>query len=93
MQIEKYIFYLNKSGKEIENKLTKKYKNELPDNLEIKITNPNAIIIMGRDNKMDENQLHDFEIIKRKYKNVIDIFTYDDLLRRLKMIISQLKKI
>lgn len=86
-------FYLNKSGKEIENKLTKKYKDELPDNLEVRITNPNAIIIMGRDNKMDKNQLHDFEIIKRKYKNVIDIFTYDDLLRRLKMIISQLKKI
>lgn len=93
MQIEKYIFYLNKSGKEIENKLTKRYKDELPDNLEVKITNPSAIIIMGRDNKMDKNQLHDFEIIKRKYKNVIDIFTYDDLLRRLKMIISQLKKI
>lgn len=48
---------------------------------------------MGRDNKMDKNQLQDFEIIKRKYKNVIDIFTYDDLIRRLKMIISQLKKI
>ena len=27
------------------------------------------------------------------YKNVIDIFTYDDLIRRLKMIITQLKKI
>jgi hypothetical protein len=93
MQIEKYIFYLNKSGKEIENKLTKKYKDELPDNLEIRITNPSAIIIMGRDNKMDKNQLHDFEIIKRKYRNVIDIFTYDDLIRRLKMIITQLKKI
>ncbi len=93
MQIEKYIFYLNKSGRELENKLTAKYKSELPLNLEIRITNPNAIIIMGRDKNLDQNQLADFEIIKRKYKNVIDIFTYDDLLRRLDLIISQLKKV
>lgn len=93
MQIEKYIFYLNKSGKELENKLTQKYRDQLPEDLEIRITNPNAIIIMGRDKNLDKNQLMDFEIIKRKYKNVIDIFTYDDLLRRLDLIILQLKKI
>src|SRR5690606_24630925 len=93
MQIEKYIFYLNKIGVHGENKLTKKYKDELPEGLEIKITNPNGIIIMGRDNNLDKKQLADFEIIKRKYKNIIDIFTYDDLLRRLEMTINQLKKI
>lgn len=93
MQIEKYIFYLNKSGKELEARLTERYKKHLPDNLGIRITNPNAIIIMGRDNNLDSDQLVDFEIIKRKYKNVIDIFTYDDLLRRVALIISQLKKI
>ncbi len=85
MQIEKYIFYLNKIGVKGENKLTKKYKAELPEGLEIKITNPNGIIIMGRDNNLEKQQLADFEIIKRKYKNIIDIFTYDDLLRRLEI--------
>lgn len=93
MQIEKYIFYLNKSGKDVETKLTAKYKSDLPKDLEIKITNPNAIVIMGRDNKMSKEQISDFQIIKRKYKNVIDIFTYDDLVRRLKIIIEQLRKV
>nr|WP_285901337.1 Shedu immune nuclease family protein [Arenibacter sp. TNZ] len=93
MQIEKYIYYLNKSGVQGEKGLTKKYKEKLPIDLEIKITNPNGMIIMGRDINMDKHQLADFEIIKRKYKNIIDIFTYDDLLRRLEITIKQLKRI
>lgn len=93
MQIEKYIFYLNKLGKTGEDKLTKKFKDHLPKDLVIKIINPNGIIIMGRDKELTKEQISDFEIIKRKYKNVIDIFTYDDLLRRLKMIINQLEKL
>ncbi|HPE75288.1 MAG TPA: DUF4263 domain-containing protein [Draconibacterium sp.] len=91
MQIEKYIFYLNKTGIKGEQELTKKYKKELPEGLEIKIINPKGIIIMGRDMYLDNSQKNDFEIIKRKYLNVIDIFTYDDLLRRLELIIKQLK--
>lgn len=93
MQIEKYIFSLNKTGKDGEVELNKRYKRELPDDLEIKIVNPNAIIIMGRDNQLDKTQLNDFEIIKRKYKNIVDIFTYDELIRRLEILIKQLKKI
>jgi hypothetical protein len=84
---------LNKIGKNGEVELNKRYKSELPDDLEIKIVNPNAIIIMGRDNQLDRSQLNDFEIIKRKYKNVIDIFTYDELIRRMEILIKQLKKI
>ncbi len=41
---------------------------------------------------MTENQKLDFEIIKRKYTNMMDIITYDDLLRRLNRTISALKK-
>ncbi|WHF50990.1 DUF4263 domain-containing protein [Chryseobacterium gotjawalense] len=93
MQIEKYIYYLNKTGIAGERKLTEKYKEQLPDNLEIKITNPNGMIIMGRDINLTMEQLADFEIIKRKYKNVIDIFTYDDLLRRMEIMIKQLRKL
>jgi hypothetical protein len=93
MQIEKYIYYLNKLGRQGEKKLTNKYKNDLPEGLEIKIVNPNGMIIMGRDNTMEASELGDFEIIKRKFKNIIDIFTYDDLIRRLEVTISQLKRI
>jgi len=36
------------------------------------------------------SQQLDLEIIKRKYANMIDILTYDDLLRRLDNIIASL---
>ena len=88
MQIEKYIFYLNKWGKKGEEKLTSYYRDELADDFTIKITNPGAIIIMGRKNTLSSEQLQDFEVIKRKYKNVIDIITYDDLLERLESTIK-----
>jgi len=92
MQIEKYIFYLNKWGKNGEKVLTEKYKDKLPDNFQIQITNPNGIIVMGREIGLSKSQLQDFEVIKRKYKSIIDIITYDDLIRRLKFTIEQIKK-
>ena len=92
MQIEKYIFHLNKWGKRGEDKLYEKYKDKLPNGLKINITNPKGIIIMGRDHNLSRHQVNDFEIIKRKYNNVIDIMTYDDLLKRLISTIEQLKK-
>lgn len=91
MQIEKYVFYLNKWGQEGEEHLTQKYKAELPSDFSIKITNPGGIVIMGRDNNLTQAQKQDFEVVKRKYKNVIDIITYDDLLRRLDFIVKQLE--
>ncbi|WP_028789032.1 Shedu immune nuclease family protein [Terrimonas ferruginea] len=92
MQIEKYIYYLNRWGVEGEEKLTEKYKDELPQGLSIRITNPGGIIIMGRENNLSEEQKLDFEVVKRKYKNVVDIITYDNLLQRLKSTIEQIKK-
>lgn len=91
MQIEKYVFYLNKWGQEGEEYLTQKYKSELPSDFSIKITNPGGIVIMGRDNNLTQTQKQDFEVVKRKYKNIIDIITYDDLLRRLDFIVRQLE--
>ncbi len=91
MQIEKYIFYLNKWGQKGERILSEKYANELPSNFEIRVTNPSGIIIMGRDLNLSIAQRQDFELIRRKYKNVIDIVTYDDLLSRLQFTIEQLK--
>jgi hypothetical protein len=87
MQVEKYIFHLNKWGRDGELEILKKRKDELPPNFEIKITNPKAMIILGRDSDCADEQKFDFEIIKRKYANIIDIMTYDDLLRRLDNII------
>ncbi len=92
MQIEKYIYYLNKWGKAGEDALTKKYASELPKNFRIRVTTPGALIIMGRNHSMNTKQEEDFEIIKRKFKNVIDILTYDDLVKRLENIIEMFRK-
>ena len=46
---------------------------------------------MGREKELTTEQQRDFEVIKRQYKNVVDIITYDDLIRRLEFMISQLK--
>lgn len=48
---------------------------------------------MGRDNQLNKSQLNGFEVIKRKYKKVIDVFTYDELLRRLDILVKQLNAI
>ncbi len=93
MQLEKYIYHLNRWGITGEKKLNEKYSKMLPDGLNIKITNPKGFIISGRENNLSAEQKSDFEVVKRKYKNVIDIITYDDLLQRLKFTIEQIKKI
>lgn len=91
MQIEKYCYFLSRSGRNGEEELMKQFGSQLPKDLQIQITNPTGIVIMGRDYNLTQEQLLDFEIIKRKYKNVADIMTYDDLIRRLNHIIQQLK--
>ena len=91
VQAEKYIFHLNKWGIEGEKKLNEKYKEQLPDGLWINIVNPKAMLILGRSKDFDEQQKFDFEIIRRKYANIMDILTYDDLLARLERIIDKFK--
>ena len=91
MQAEKYIYYLQKGGYKCEAELNGKYGGELPVGLQIKVVNPKAMVIVGRSNKFDDQQRLDFEIIRRKYANVIDILTYDDLLLRLDRQIKRLQ--
>lgn len=56
------------------------------------------MIILGRDLRpngaeaLDASHQLDLEIIKRKYSNMIDVLTYDDLLRRLNNIIASLRR-
>lgn len=94
MQAEKYLFHLSKWGASGEAYLTEKYGSELPEGMTLRISNPKAIIILGRDDmggaEMTGSQKLDFEVIKRKYANMMDIITYDDLLRRLNNTIAAL---
>lgn len=98
MQAEKYLFHLSKWGVDGERHLTQTYAAELPAGLQIRVTNPKALLILGRDRKSDGSpalttaQSFDLELVKRKYANLIDILTYDDLLRRLDRIIESLRR-
>ncbi|MBE0507010.1 MAG: DUF4263 domain-containing protein [Marinospirillum sp.] len=92
MQAEKYLFHLNKWGHAGEQEIYNKRKAELPAGIELKITNPKAMILLGRDNDFVGQQRFDFEIIRRKYANMLDIMTYDDLLRRVSNIIEMMKR-
>ncbi len=97
MQAEKYLFHLSKWGLAGEKMLTQRYAAKLPLGMGIRITSPKAMIILGRDRRpngspaLDASQQLDLEIIKRKYANMMDILTYDDLLRRLDNIIASLR--
>lgn len=81
-----------------EKKLSARYKDELPPGMTIRVTNPKAMIIIGRDRRIGgsaalaADQMFDLEVFKRKYANMMDIMTYDDLLRRLQNIIASLRK-
>lgn len=89
MQVEKYIYYLQKWGSSGEKEIYEKYKTLLPKCTEINITNPKALIIAGRSNDFSINEKTDLEIIRRKHTNIIDIITYDDLLVRLNGLIAK----
>lgn len=89
MQLEKYLYHLNRWGQTGEEKLNERYTGQLPGDLRIKIVNPSGMIIMGRDAAFTPDQRTDFEVIRRKYRHVVEIMTYDDLLCRLKVICAQ----
>lgn len=86
MQLEKYLYHLNRWGQSGEKRLNNRYASQLPGSLCIKIVNPSGMIIMGRDGTLTPDQRSDFEVIRRKYRHVVEIMTYDDLLRRLETI-------
>ena len=92
MQAEKYIFHLNKWGVNGEKEITKKHASYLPKGMKINVRNPKSLIILGRSDELTDEQKFDFELIKRKYANIMDIITYDDLLKRLNNIIEKLEK-
>lgn len=91
MQTEKYLYYLNRAGYTFEKELNERYNVELAG-LFLKIRNPKGIIIGGNSSSFTNQQKDDFELIKKKYSNIMDIITYDDLITRLLNIIKFLEK-
>lgn len=92
MQIEKYIYHLNRWGQDAEKYLNDTYQANLPEGIYIKNINPKGIIIMGETKGFSEKEKNDLEVIKKMYANVVDIITYDDLIDRLENIIKSFEK-
>ena len=90
-QIEKYIFCLTSLEKS-QKAVLEKLGELLPTGILPEIVNPQGILLLGRSINFNPQQKRDFELIKRQYKNIADIMTYDDLAQRLKNIISSLKQ-
>ena len=94
IQTTKYINALNQNHAKSKTNIIKKLKESEPtvditvDN--ISINNPKGIILIGRSDKLTKEQRYDFELIKRQYKDITEIMTYDDLLKRLDNLIKSL---
>lgn len=91
-QIEKYVFCLN--TQEFARDKVKKdlYSQGASQEMDIKIMNPQGMLLLGRSNDFNEQQRNDFELIKRQYRHIVDIMSYDDLLARLHNIVKALEK-
>ena len=89
-QIEKYIFCLISLNGVQRNNFFSKLSKMLPKGVAPQIVNPKGILLLGRSNEFNEQQIRDFELIKRQYNNIADIMTYDDLVLRFEKIIDSL---
>lgn len=92
VQIEKYIYTLNRWGKQGEETLKYKLGGKLTESMNIRITNPQGILVMGRSINLSDEEKFDLEIIRRQYKHIVDVITYDDLLERVKHIMENLSR-
>ena len=89
-QIEKYIYCLNSIEKS-QKAVIEKLRDGLPDGVDPQVVSPKGMLLIGRSKDFNEQQTRDFEIIKRQYKNIADIMTYDDLLNRINNIVFSLE--
>lgn len=94
VQTSKYIFALNENSdkvkKNILSKLDREYSGHSLTIDRLFVNNPKGIILFGRSNRLNSEQRFDFELIKRQYKDIPEIMTYDDLLERLTNLIDAL---
>lgn len=93
MQVEKYLHYINTESHNVIKKLRKAIKERENKDIEINIRSPKGIVILGRTNHFNQEQLQDYRLIKNAYKNIVDIYSYDELIATLENIIKKFEKI
>ncbi|MCG1817824.1 DUF4263 domain-containing protein [Staphylococcus epidermidis] len=92
MQVEKYLHYINTESKNVIKKLQKAIKEREDKDIKINIRSPKGIVILGRTNNFNQKQLQDYRLIKNAYKNIVDIYSYDELIETLENIIKKFEK-
>lgn len=94
-QLQQYLKSLTKMSDDDINNKNKDIVTGL-DGLKLKAIHPKGYIIFGRDKDSfadnAEQKKKDFEVIKNMYSDVVDIITFDELLRRVEQIIKHLKE-
>jgi hypothetical protein len=100
MQVNKYIEILTMADKDQRDKIFSKIKKHLIkvmpnkkdfiENFVFSIQSPMGYVIMGDDTEFNQNmdKRNDFELLKKQYKNIIEIITYTDLIKRLDTLIN-----
>ena len=91
VQIEKYLYCMNSDARKAAEKIGERIRQEYKQDMDVKVINPRGILILGRSNSLTKEQKDDLELIKRQYKNGVDIMSYDDLVERFDNIIRQLR--
>lgn len=96
VQTTKYINALNQNHDKSKINIIKKLKEDNPDTTlstsDIFINNPKGLILLGRSDKLTKEQKDDFELIRRQYKDIVEIMTYDDLINRIYNLVEKLKQ-
>lgn len=92
MQLEKYLFNIIRDSLNFEKDINDNYAKYYENGFKIKVVNPKGIIIMGSSKDLNSKQLLDLEIIRKMYSNIVDIYTYDDIVKMLENIIYQIRK-
>ena len=72
--------------------LQKQLEDKIPGSVTPKVVKPQGILLLGRSKDFNHQQKTDFELIKRQYKHIAEIMTYDDLLQRIENIIAALSQ-
>lgn len=84
---------MNHGGKKVERYIYNQVSDKLPEDVNVRVANPQGMLLMGRSNDLSMEQKFDLEIIKRQHKNIVDIMTYDDLMERLENIVKKLENV
>ena len=91
MQIEKYLYNITRDSLNFERQINNKYLTNYREGFRLKVVNPKGIILMGKSNDLTAKQLLDLEIIRKMYSNIVDIYTYSDIITMLENILYQIK--